>query len=112
MFQGINTTTTRAGVPDQQMFWCDGFLPLSPRNLRVLPGIGAATYTGGANTVVWFDFYNIGSTPYMVVFSTDGSVKQVRTTDGAVTTILPATTIVNPAPTNCGIAQYGSQYLI
>jgi hypothetical protein len=110
MFGGINTATTRSGVPDQQMFWCDGWIPLAPRNLRVLPGIGSPTYTGGS--VVWFDFYNLGTTPYMVVFRQDGSVVQVRTADGAVTTLLPATTIINPNPPFCGIAQYGNQYLI
>jgi hypothetical protein len=110
MFQGINTATDRCGVPDQQMFWCDGFIPLAPRNLRVLPGLGVPIYTGGS--VVWFDFYNLGSTPYMVVFRSDGAVVQVRTTDNVTTTILPASTIINPNPSKCGIAQYGSQYLI
>jgi hypothetical protein len=28
-FQGIHTQTPRAGVPDQKMFWCDGFMPLT-----------------------------------------------------------------------------------
>jgi hypothetical protein len=112
MFQGINTATTRAGVPDAQMFWCDGFIPLSPRNLRVLPGIGSALYTGGANTIVCFYFYNLGATPYMVVFKTDGSATQVRTTDGATTTILPAMSIGAPSITTIGVAQYGSQYLL
>lgn len=113
IFQGINTATTRSGVPDQQMFWCDGFIPLSPRNLRVIPGIGNALYTAGVGkTVVCFYFYNIGSTPYAVVFLSDGSVVQVRTTDGQTTTILAATTINNPSITSIGVAQYGSQYLI
>jgi hypothetical protein len=109
-FQGINTATTRAGVPDAQMYWCDGFMPLAPRNLRVLPGIGSAIYNAGS--VVWFGFYNIGSTPYMAVFKSDGSVLQIETDNGATTTILPAGTILNPSPVNQGIAQYGSQYLL
>ncbi len=112
-FQGINTATTRSGVPDQQMFWCDGFMPLAPRNLRVLPGIGSALYVAPAGlTVVCFYFYNIGGTPYAAVFLSDGSVVQVRTTDGAATTFLPAFSINNPSITQLGIAQYGAQYLI
>jgi hypothetical protein len=112
-FLGINTTTTRSGVPDQQMYWCDGFIPLSPRNLRILPGIGSALFTaGGGLTVVCFYFYNIGSTPYAVVFLSDGSVVQVQTPSGPTTTILPAGSILAPSITNMGIAQYGSQYLL
>lgn len=110
-FQGINTATTRSGVPDQQMFWCDGFIPLSPRNLRVLKGIGPSVYTPGQN-IVCFYFYNIGATPYAVVFLADGSAVQVRTTDGATTQILPAHSINGPTILNLGVAQYGSQYLV
>jgi len=112
-FQGINTATTRAGVPDQQMYWCDGFMPLAPRNLRTLHGIGPAVYTApGGLAVVCFYFYNIGPTPYAVVFLSDGSVVQVGTTDGAVTQILPTGSILNPSISNLGVAQYGSQYLL
>lgn len=110
MFQGINTATTRSGVPDQMMFWCDGFIPLAPRNLRAIPGIGSAIYTNPG--VSCFYFYNIGSTPYMVVFNADGSVVQVNTVTKATKVILSAGSIVNPSVPNVGIAQYGSQYLI
>ena len=41
MFAGINTSTTRAGVPDQMCYWIDGFMPVAPRTLRTLPGVGA-----------------------------------------------------------------------
>lgn len=113
MFGGINTATTRSGVPDQQMFWCDGFIPLSPRNLRVVPGIGSALFTpGGGKTVVCFYFYNIASTAYAAVFLSDGSVVQVRTSDGANEEILPQFSINNVNITQLGVAQYGSQYLI
>ena len=114
MFQGINTATTRAGVPDQQMFWCDGFIPLSPRNLRVIPGIGAALYTApGGVTIACYYAYNLGSTPYLAVFQSDGSIIQVRTTDGATTTILGAASgVVNPSPTTIGVAQSGQKYLL
>ena len=113
MFQGINTATTRAGVPDQQMFWCDGFIPLAPRNLRVIPGIGSVLYTapGGVNVVMFYP-YNIGSTPYLAVLSDDQSLIQVRTTDGATTTIIgPGGTGVIDM-NNIALSQYGRQYLL
>lgn len=111
-WNGINTNTTRAGVPDDQLYWCDGFIPLDQRNLRTLYGIGSVAYTASGTTVVFFDFANIGSTPIMVVFLADGSVVQVNTTTLATTTILTAGTITSPSITTVGMTQWGSQYVI
>ena len=112
-FQGVNTATTRPGVPDQQCYWIDGFIPLAPRNLRTLYGIGTAIFTAaGPPTVVCFYFYNLGATPYLVAFLSDGSAVQVNTATSVTTTILTAGTIVNPSITTLGISQYGSQYLL
>jgi hypothetical protein len=66
-FQGINTSTSRPGVPDEQMYWCDGFFPLDRQNLRTLYGIGASIYTpvgfvgSGATGHVTMTGFNIGS---------------------------------------------------
>lgn len=112
-FAGVNTATQRAGVPDQQAYWLDGFMPLAQRRLRTLFGIGAATYTAGTpGNVLAFYFYNIGSTPYMAVFQADGSLIQVNTTTGVTTTILTAGSIINPSIPQMGMTQYGQQYLI
>jgi hypothetical protein len=113
MFEGMNTQATRTGIADQQCYWLDGWFPIAPRNLRTLYGIGTVLYTAtGGKTVIWYDFYNIGPTAYMVVFLSDGSAIQVRVSNGAATTILPAGTIAAPAITNVGISQYGRLYLI
>lgn len=112
-FSSINTATTRPGVPDSMCYWIDGFIPLAPRHLRTLYGIGSAIYTAsGGKTVVLFGFYNIGATPYMIVFLSDGSVVQVNTSTLATTIVLPAATISSPAINNVGFTQWGSQYLI
>jgi len=111
-FQGINTSTTRAGVADAQVYWMDGFFPIAPRNLRALPGIGPAVYTSSGPTVVCFYFFNIGSTPYMCVFLSDGSVVVVNTSTTAATTILAPGTIAAPSILNVGISQWAQQYLI
>jgi hypothetical protein len=66
-FQGINTSTSRPGVPDEQMYWCDGFFPLDKQNLRTLYGIGPSIYTpvgfvgSGATGHVTMTGFNIGS---------------------------------------------------
>ena len=112
-FAGVNTATTRPGVPDEQAYWFDGFMPLAPRNLRTLPGIGSALYTApGGLTIVFYGFYNLSSTAYVAVFLSDGSVQQVNVNTSATTQILPAGSITSPAIVNMGMTQSGSQYLI
>lgn len=119
-FEGVNTATTRLGVQDKQAYWLDGFMPLSPRNLRTLPGIGTALYTAaGGVTIVCFFFYNLGATAYVIVFLSDGSAIQINTAGtstffpgGEITPILQAGTIVAPSILNIGVSQYGQQYLL
>jgi len=115
-FQGINQGTSRTGVADEQMFWLDGFLAISPRELRTLWGVGAPIFLASTNnrgtTVVCFYMYNIGANPFAAVFLSDGSVVQVNTQTGVTTQILSPGTIINPLITQLGISQYGSQYLL
>jgi len=111
-FEGINTATTRAGVDDKEAYWLDGFMPLGPRrNLRTMPGISAPFYVGGANQIAFFDFANIGSTPYMIVVQTNGSVVAVNTNTRVATVLAVGGTITAPSRTTCAIAQWGSQYI-
>ena len=111
-FMGINTSTSRPGVDDKQMFWCDGFMPIGPRFARTLPGVGAPIHTETTTSVSFFDFFNIGATPYMVVIHADGSIHVVNTTTLVETLIAPAGTIDSPTRTQVGISQWGSQYLL
>jgi len=117
-WQGVNTNTDRAGVPDQQAYWIDGFFPIAPRKLRVMPGIGSAIYTApGILTIVYYEFYNLGSVTvssvaYAAVLLSDGSVVQVNVATHAVTPILPAGTIQNATIGQLQFNQYGQQYLI
>ena len=112
MFQGIQTVTDRSGVPDQNMFWCDGFMPIAPRKLRTLYGIGSRITPTPGVAVMFFDFYNIGAQPYAVAFLADGSAIQINLTDLTQKTILPPTTILSPTVNSVGVTQYGSQYLV
>ena len=113
-FEGINTATLRPGVDDKQAAWLDGFMPLGPnRNLRTMYGISTALYTApGALTVAFFDFGNIGSTPYSILVQSDGSIVAINTTTAVATTIAAAGTIQNPSRVNVGFAQYGSKYIL
>lgn len=110
-FEGIYTTTSRPGVDDKQMWWCDGFMPIGRRFLRTMYGVGAALYTV-TKPIVFFDFANIGSTPYMVVVLNDGSMDVVNTATGAVTVLAAPGTIINPSRATVGVSQFGSTYII
>jgi hypothetical protein len=112
-FAGINTSTTRAGVDDKQMWWCDGFYPIDRRNLRTMYGVGPALYTAtGGLTIVMYAFANIGATPYAIVFLSDGSVVAVNTNTAAVTTVMTAGTIVSSSIQTIGVSQWGRQFVI
>lgn len=111
-FMGINTSTTRAGVDDKQAYWLDGFMPIGPRFLRTLYDVGTPIHTESGQQIAFFNFGNIGATPYCIVVHTDGSMHAVNTNTLAETQIAGAGTIQNPSRQAVGISQWGSQYII
>jgi hypothetical protein len=112
-FEGINTNTTRPGVDDKQAYWLDGWMPLARRNLRTLPDIGPVLWTAPTNAAIaFFDFANIGTTPYMIAIHGDGGIWAVNTLTGVAKQIAVDGTINNPTRQNTGITQWGSQYVI
>src|SRR5262249_33336861 len=102
----IDTSTTRPGVRHQLMYWCDVFMPLDHHNLRTLYDIGSTLYTASSTTIVFFYFVNISSTPYAIVFLSNGSVVAVNTLTSVASTILPVGTITNSSQTTVGISQW------
>lgn len=112
-FSTLNTNSTRPGIKDDEMWWCDGFMPVGPNYLRTLPGIGPSIFSAPAGgSIVFFDFFNIGSTPYCFAVHSDGGLWQINTNTNVATRIAPDGTIANPTRTQMGITQWGSQYLL
>ena len=117
-FNGINTSTTRPGVPDEQMAWCDGWFPLGPRYLRTLWDVGPALWMPPTGTIAFFDFANIGTLPIMVAVTSVGGIWQVVTITtngvpaGTATRIAADGTIISPLRAQVGISQWGSQYVL
>lgn len=113
-FEGIDTATLRAGVDDKKAAWLDGFMPLGPRrNLRTMWDVGPALFKpSDADTIVFFDFFNIGITPYMLVVTSGGEIYAVNTNTGVSSVIAASGTIKNPTRTAVGLSQYGSQYVL
>lgn len=109
-FATLNTKPLRPGIEDEQMSWCDGFMPLGKNNLRTLYGIGTALYTAAMGlTIPYFDFGNLQANPYVYVFLSDGSVIQRNTSTLVDTTVAVAGTLTS---TNIGLAQHGNSEII
>ena len=109
-FEGINTSTSRYGVDDKQMWWCDGWMPIGPKLLRTLPGVGTPIWTQSG--IVFFDFANITTAPIMIGVVNDGSKWQVNTQTKVVTAISPAGTIRDPSRNGVGLSQWGNKYVL
>lgn len=109
-FNGINTSTTRPGVADDKMWWCDGFMPLGPRNLRTMWGVGDSFTLD--TPISFFGFANIGTIPYCIMVFNDGSLGICNTETLFAGLIAPPGTISNPSRLTTGITQYGNQYII
>lgn len=117
-FETLNTKPTRSGIGDQEMFWCDNFMPLGKNNLRTLYGPGPTLFTSpGGKTIGYMAFGNVGNTatlqhlgtPYSFAFLSDGSAVQINVATTAQTTIAGTGTF---AVTQLATAQYGNQFLI
>lgn len=111
-FDGMNTQPTRPGVDDKQAYWLDGFMPIAPRNLRTLWGVGDPIEFSDSAAISFFAFANIGATPYCIVIHVDGSIHAVNTETYASSEIAAAGTIQSPSRLNVDVSQYGSRYVM
>lgn len=112
-FVGIDTSSSRPGIADEAMSWCDGFMPIGKNNLRVLPGASEALYDCGIpNGIVYYAFVNLSASPLAIVFLVNGSIQQVNRNTHNVTQIAAPGTIQNPARRTIGVSQWGSQYIL
>src|SRR5215469_16023915 len=112
-FETLNTKPTRPGIGDQEMYWCDNFMPIGKNNLRTLPDLGAAIYSApGGKTINNYHFGNIGAVPYAIVFLSDGSIVAINLNSNAASTIAAAATITALAAPGPDVSQWGSQYIL
>src|SRR5215469_16527700 len=114
-FDTLNTKPSRPGIEDQQMYWCDNFMPLGKNNLRALPDLGSSIYTTtGGKTIKQFRFGNIGATTYAILFLSDGSIVAVNLGTNVASTIAAAGTITGSglSTSTVEISQWGSQFIL
>jgi len=110
---GLNTNSTRPGIKDNEPWWLDGFMYVGPNYIRTLPGIGPTIFTApSGGSIVFFDFFNIGSTPYCFALHSDGGMWQINTNTKVATRMAADGTISNPSRAQMGVSQWGNQYFL
>ena len=112
-FSGLNTEAARPAIKDDEMAWCDGFMPVGPSTLRTIPGHGPAVFTAiGGPTVVCFGFGQILAQPMMATVLSDGSVYRTMLGLDTGVQVGPPGTITSPSIQNVGFSQWGAELMI
>jgi hypothetical protein len=110
-YTGLNTQASRLGIEDTQMSICDSWCPIGDDNLRTIWDNGPPIFSvTPGTTLVSYNFGNIGSTPWGIMFLSDGSVWKVNTNTATSSRIAPPGTIGTPS--QAGITQWGALYII
>jgi hypothetical protein len=115
VFEGyttLNVKQPRAAIQDHEMAWCDGWMPLAPNVVRILPDAGPDIYAapGGAR-VVWMGFGNIGETNYGYVLLDNGRLDAFNTETQATIEIMSPGAITSPSSV-FGFSQWGATYAL
>lgn len=111
-YAGINTQDPRPAISDNHFSVCDGWMPVGPKTLRVLPDIGPDIYTSStAGDIVWIGEGNIGDQLYFLILHSNGSLDSMTYPAGTIRNILSAGTVSNPRSV-FGFSQWGSQYIL
>jgi len=112
-FTGLNTQASRYGIGDKECAIMDGWFPAGNDNARIIPDNGPAVYTVPPGlTISYYDFFNIGATPYAVIFPSDGRIVMLNTATGVTTQLTSPGVIANPGGGGVGVTQWGSTYAL
>lgn len=110
-YTGLNTQPSRYGIDDKQCFILDGFFPAGNSNARTIPDNGPAVLSF-VTPISFFNFANIGATPYCIVIIADGSIYALNTNSDTFQNIAPLGTIQNPGQLTTAVTQWGAQYVL
>jgi hypothetical protein len=113
-FKGMNWQDAPHAMDDHEFYWIENFVRLGNGRLRTLGDKGSPVYTAPTGTtIVYFEFYTLGTSYYCAIFLSDGSAIQLNMVTLAQTTIGPAGTFYNASTGYKPFAkQWGSIYLL
>jgi len=90
---GINQSTRRSTIGDQDLWWLENYIPLAVGELRSVWGPSAAIYTAPPGLTICRIFFACldGTNVYCYNFLSDGTIRAVNIATGTVTNLLTAT---------------------
>jgi hypothetical protein len=112
-FGGMNLLASPLSIGDNEFIWVENFVRLGDGKYRTAWDIGTPLYTvTGSATIIYYEFFSIGTSYYVAVFLSDGSAVQVDMS-GNVTQIGPAGTfwVTGMLDLPCAI-NWGTQLLL
>jgi hypothetical protein len=112
-FGTLNTKANRPAIKDEEFAYNLNWFPVGDGNLKTIPDLGAAVYTTpGGTTAINAVAYNIGTTPYMAVFASNGTASQVNLlTNAAISISATSGLFYNGGPTPAAV-QWQAKYLV
>lgn len=111
-FGGMNQSASRQGMQDNKFFLLENYIKTGEMKLRTLWNQGTAIYTASGLTVIYYEFYNIGSQDYCAVFLSDGTAIQVNMDTLGQTVISSVTGTFYTGSQLPATGQWGSQFLL
>ena len=108
----LNTKPQRSAIKDNEMYWCDNFMPLGDNNLRTLYAEGPSIYTAPTGmSVNSFAFANTSSVSYSIVTLNNGGIMAVNTAT-LLSTELAGSGVITQFTPPPAISQWGNQYVL
>lgn len=114
-FGGLDTKARRPAIGPKDFYRLENWMPIGPGNMRtVYDHAEEPLYTApGGRTILTYAFFNLGATEYAIVFLDNGTAYQVKTSDGAVTTIsATASTFYDGSGALPSVSQFQAKYLM
>jgi hypothetical protein len=112
-FAGMNVEDSRIAIDDQEFYFLENYIRIGKGNLRTLWDNGAALYTAPeGKSIVYFDFFNIGSSNFAAVFLSDGTAISVNSSTGVNIPISSDAGTFYVGAQLPATGQWGSQYLL
>ena len=94
-FEKLNTPSVRQALSEKELAWLENLQPIAPNNLTTVPGPAAAT-SNIPETITAQYFANLGTTDYIISFTSVGSGWATNIASGTTTRFASPGTFSNP----------------